>query len=120
LSHYPRLDLLLNNAAQTVRRPSGFYAHLMSNEQLAFSEFSHNVQQILAQFGDFKNKLSQQSSFQQSAHLPISWQNKGPGMGILSSAKLSQIPYSFDQSIVTKEIFPTGKLDADLQQVDLR
>ena len=27
---YPRLDLLINNAAQTVRRPPGFYAHLLS------------------------------------------------------------------------------------------
>lgn len=26
---YERLDILINNAAQTVRRPSGFYAHLM-------------------------------------------------------------------------------------------
>lgn len=120
LQHYSRLDLLLNNAAQTVRRPSGFYAHLMSNEQLEFSEFSENVQQVLLAFGEFKNTLAQQSAFKQTGHLPISWQNKGPGMGILSSAKLSQIPYSFDQSIVTEEIFPTGKLDADLQQVDLR
>ena len=37
-----------------------------------------------------------------------------------SSAKLSQIPYSFDASLVTQEVFPEGELDADLQQVDLR
>ena len=29
--HYPRLDVLINNAAQTVRRPAGFYQHLMAN-----------------------------------------------------------------------------------------
>ena len=29
--HYGRLDILINNAAQTVRRPSGFYHHLMAN-----------------------------------------------------------------------------------------
>src|SRR3989338_4769775 len=29
---YNRLDLLINNAAQTVRRPPGFYSHLMENE----------------------------------------------------------------------------------------
>ena len=29
---YDRLDILINNAAQTVRRPPGFYAHLIENE----------------------------------------------------------------------------------------
>jgi hypothetical protein len=28
-----RLDILINNAAQTVRRPAGFYTHLMANEE---------------------------------------------------------------------------------------
>jgi NAD(P)-dependent dehydrogenase (short-subunit alcohol dehydrogenase family) len=37
-----------------------------------------------------------------------------------ASAKLSQIPYNFDNSIVAAELFPNGKLDVDLQQVDLR
>ncbi|MDG1098044.1 MAG: SDR family oxidoreductase, partial [Bacteroidia bacterium] len=32
---YSRLDILINNAAQTVRRPPGFYAHLMPNEGLS-------------------------------------------------------------------------------------
>src|SRR5690606_38599184 len=36
------------------------------------------------------------------------------------SAQLSQIPYTYDDSLVSEEIFPQGKLDADLQQVDLR
>ena len=31
---YDRLDILINNAAQTVRRPAGFYCHLMKNEKL--------------------------------------------------------------------------------------
>jgi hypothetical protein len=30
---YKRLDILINNAAQTVRRPAGFYTHLMENEE---------------------------------------------------------------------------------------
>ena len=37
-----------------------------------------------------------------------------------ASAKLSQIPYSIDNSLSAEEVFPEGKLDADLQQVDLR
>lgn len=30
--HLPRLDFIINNACQTVRRPPGFYAHLMEGE----------------------------------------------------------------------------------------
>ena len=44
---YERLDILINNAAQTVRRPATFYAHLMANESLAFHEHSKEVQQLL-------------------------------------------------------------------------
>jgi NAD(P)-dependent dehydrogenase (short-subunit alcohol dehydrogenase family) len=40
-------------------------------------------------------------------------------MGIQASAKLSQIPYSFEAE-EGKEVFPVGQLDADLQQIDLR
>lgn len=44
----------------------------------------------------------------------------GPGIGLRASAELSQIPYSYDSSLAAHEVFPEGKLDADLQQVDLR
>ena len=53
-------------------------------------------------------------------NLPVTWHGAEPGIGIRASAKLSQIPYSFDNSLSAKEVFPEGKLDADLQQVDLR
>ena len=33
-SEWKQVDILINNAAQTVRRPSGFYYHLMENEKL--------------------------------------------------------------------------------------
>jgi hypothetical protein len=36
------------------------------------------------------------------------------------SALLSQIPYTHDESHSVEEVFPEGKLDVDLQQVDLR
>ena len=42
-----RLDILINNAAQTVRRPQGFYAHLMTNESLGFHELPKEVQKLL-------------------------------------------------------------------------
>jgi len=117
---YPRLDLLLNNAAQTVRRPSGFYSHLMENELQPIGDFSQNVQQVLSSFDQLKSRLESISQVENGKNFPVSWQSKGPGMGIVSSARLSQIPYSFDHSIIPEEAFPKGELDADLQQVDLR
>ena len=42
-----RLDILINNAAQTVRRPPGFYSHLIENERKPFSELPPAMQKIL-------------------------------------------------------------------------
>jgi hypothetical protein len=52
--------------------------------------------------------------------MPVTWHGPEPGIGLRASAKLSQIPYSFDNALVATEVFPEGELDADLQQVDLR
>jgi NAD(P)-dependent dehydrogenase (short-subunit alcohol dehydrogenase family) len=41
-------------------------------------------------------------------------------MGIRASALLSQIPCAYDDTSRDAELFPVGKADADLQQVDLR
>ena len=120
---YDRLDILINNAAQTVRRPSGFYKHLMPNEELPAHELSESVQELLADHHACLaelNALSTSFSEKEQKNLPISWHGKQLGVGIHASAKLSQIPYSIDDTLPTEEIFPVGKLDADLQQVDLR
>jgi NAD(P)-dependent dehydrogenase (short-subunit alcohol dehydrogenase family) len=64
--------------------------------------------------------LSESFDQGQTKNLPVSWHGKQLGVGLSSSAKLSQIPYSIDNSLTAEEVFPDGKLDADLQQVDLR
>ncbi|AZQ65316.1 SDR family oxidoreductase [Flammeovirga pectinis] len=120
---YGRLDILINNAAQTVRRPSGFYEHMMAGEEMPFEALSADTQTLLSEHQYCLNELSDLSQGSESAkngRLPVKWSTSEPGIGIRASAKLSQIPYSFDNSIATKEVFPEGKLDADLQQVDLR
>ncbi len=119
-----RLDLLINNAAQTVRRPPGFYAHMMELETQAFSSLSKDVKKLLDFHQSCISSLSAVSnSISKSvdgASLPVSWHGQSPGIGITASAELSQIPYSIDNSLSVEEVFPAGKLDADLQQVDLR
>jgi NAD(P)-dependent dehydrogenase (short-subunit alcohol dehydrogenase family) len=43
----PHLDILINNAAQTVKRPLAFYQHLLSFESLDYQQLSNNQQKIL-------------------------------------------------------------------------
>ena len=121
---YSRLDILINNAAQTVRRPSGFYFHLMKNEKLPINELPKLAQNLLK---DHENCLEELSSLSagttktdKNNALPVTWHGPEPGIGLRNSAQLSQIPYSFDNSLQAAEVFPEGELDADLQQVDLR
>lgn len=120
--HYDRLDLLLNNAAQTVRRPPGFYAHLMPNENTGFAALPTAAQGLLNEYEACKKHLGSFSkkSLSKESALPVAWHGQGPGIGLRASAQLSQIPYSYDNSLAVEEVFPQGKLDADLQQVDLR
>lgn len=121
-SKIERLDLLINNAAQTVRRPPGFYAHLMEVEKLNTGDLPREARLLLGDFETCKTQLNHLSS-RADAHakaLPVTWHGHTAGVGLRASAQLSQIPYSFDGSIQAAEVFPEGKLDADLQQVDLR
>lgn len=119
---HDRLDILINNAAQTVRRPSGFYHHLLENEEREFSDLSPRVQELLSDHESCLEELGIISSKvrDQNKNMPVSWHGKQVGIGISASAKLSQIAYAADQALATEEVFPTGKVDADLQQVDLR
>jgi NAD(P)-dependent dehydrogenase (short-subunit alcohol dehydrogenase family) len=112
-----RLDILINNAAQTVRRPPKFYAHLLENERNCRSILTAEQQDLLAGYAGCMRRLGTERD---TSNLPVRWQSRTPGIGISRSAELSQIAYEHDQSLELETVFPEGKLDADLQQVDLR
>ncbi len=119
--NYDKLDILINNAAQTVRRPSGFYTHLMANEETPVENLPKFASDLLANHSLCLEELrGVTESVSANKNMPVSWHGPEPGIGLSASAKLSQIPYSFDASLVSQEVFPEGELDADLQQVDLR
>lgn len=119
---YERLDVLINNAAQTVRRPAGFYQHLLKNENANITSLPPFAQDLLADHKACLEEIGEISSLlgTEDKNLPVSWHGKQIGIGLSASAKLSQIAYQVDNGLATDEVFPTGKLDADLQQVDLR
>ena len=118
---YKGLDILINNAAQTVRRPAGFYKHLMDKEEMPISELPDFAKDLLKDHHDCIQELNTLAeNIADEKNLPVTWHGKQPGIGLSQSAKLSQIPYSFDNSLQADEVFPEGELDVDLQQVDLR
>ncbi len=94
LDSLPRLDFILNNACQTVRRPAGYYAHLMDGERRPLLAMPEPERALLAGFDAMA-----------ASH---------------DSAALSQVALLPEDLERSARIFPTGRLDADLQQVDLR
>ncbi|KPA13273.1 oxidoreductase, short chain dehydrogenase/reductase family protein [Candidatus Magnetomorum sp. HK-1] len=119
---FGRLDILINNAAQTVRRPPGFYAHLMDNETKALYELPEDVQKLMNNYQICTDKLNSiaMSNLKSEQALPVTWHGRLPGIGLRESAQLSQIPYAYDNALPANTVFPKGELDVDLQQVDLR
>ncbi len=116
---HQRLDILINNAAQTVRRPPGFYRHLLDGETRALQTLPDAQKQLLLGHVDCLDRLRPGHASEGSA-LVASWRSDDPGLGIHSAAALSLVPYDLEQTGDAAQLFPEGKLDADLQQVDLR
>jgi NAD(P)-dependent dehydrogenase (short-subunit alcohol dehydrogenase family) len=90
----------------------------MENEALPAAQLSPEVQQILAGHETCKRLIEGAPNTQWLSE----WHEgkSAPTLGLTASAALSQIPYSCDDPSPASELFPAGKLDADLQQVDYR
>ncbi len=119
------LDFLINNAAQTVRRPPGFYQHLLEWESKPFHQLSLDEQHPLRAQEAWKNVALAQCSTPHYAELAKdTWVTelalKGGAIGLRAPSLLSQVPYSPEENVKDAALFPEGKCDADLQQVDLR
>ena len=120
-----RLDIVINNAAQTVRRPPGFYQHLLELELGPLSAVDARAQRLLSDHEACKTALSAVSARPLQLGLAESTTLSAPAansaaQGIFKSAALSQIPLAYDATMTEGELFPEGRMDADLQQVDLR
>jgi NAD(P)-dependent dehydrogenase (short-subunit alcohol dehydrogenase family) len=112
----PRLDFLLNNACQTVRRPPGFYAHLMEGETHSAASLPAAARPLLESYEQLRGNGF--SSAPGNKNLPA--QVTDSLAGIQRAAELSQIPLAPGDEKSGTEIFPAGHYDQDLQQVDLR
>jgi NAD(P)-dependent dehydrogenase (short-subunit alcohol dehydrogenase family) len=119
----PRLDLLINNAAQTVRRPTAFYAHLVEQEEAHLDDLPAAIRPVLAKSHELRRRLAGEvggHAVVGSENGLMTWQGQKRGMGLIAAARLSQLPCTPEDLADDEALFPIGHLDADLQQVDLR
>jgi NAD(P)-dependent dehydrogenase (short-subunit alcohol dehydrogenase family) len=103
-----RLDFLVNNAAQTVRRPAGWYAHLIGAEAACTTRLDARAQRLLASHTTLKSQLVARG------------ESRAYHLGLTDPATLSQVPLLPEDSQTAPELFPEGVYDQDLQQVDRR
>ena len=106
-----RLDFIINNACQTVRRPPNFYRHMMEVETASDTTMAAHVRALL---GDYEG-------LRRYDMLPAAVADQGTElMGLTQPARLSQAALLPDDHSMAPQLFPEGRLDQDLQQVDLR
>jgi len=115
----PRLDHLINNACQTVRRPAGFFQHLLARESEPLAALPAAWRGPLARHAEVRNALSGVRGSRGDATLVAS-DTPLPAEGLLHSAALSQRRYLDEDFLDGPALFPPGAFDEDGQQVDLR
>jgi len=93
-----RLDFIVNNACQTVRRPPDFYAHMMEREAEKAGE------------ADRAGKAGGARALVRSFGAPAP----------RTAAEMSQVALLPDDKPGQVDLFPAGQLDQNLQQIDLR
>ncbi len=89
-----RLDFIINNACQTVRRPAAFYEHMREMETAALGSMPDHVRGLLGSYEDPNANHTVQ--------------------------RKSEVPALVRGADEDGSLFPLGLLDQDLQQLDLR
>ncbi len=99
-----RLDFIVSNACQTVRRPAEFYRHMLEGETEAARDMPAEIQRLLGSY----------EGLRRTEMLPAG------AVGATRAAELTQVALLPDDLAGQADLFPEGRLDQDLQQVDLR
>jgi NAD(P)-dependent dehydrogenase (short-subunit alcohol dehydrogenase family) len=120
LETHERLDYIVNNACQTVRRPPDFYEHMMANETATLHDQPEHVRRLLGRYEGLRGyHMLPEGGATTTAPARL-----GAGLpeiaGLTHAAELSQVRLLPEEMEAQKDLFPEGRLDQDLQQVDLR
>ncbi len=116
LATHSRLDFIVNNACQTVRRPPDFYQHMMEGEMAALSDQPAHIRRLLGAYEGLRGY----SILPEGDAPPALRGGIAVAAGLTHAAQLSQVALLPEELTAQKDLFPEGRLDQDLQQVDLR
>jgi NAD(P)-dependent dehydrogenase (short-subunit alcohol dehydrogenase family) len=111
-----RLDFIINNACQTVRRPPDFYDHMMARERASLDSLSEAARGLLGAYEGLRgcHRLPEAGAG------VLAPKGVSEAAGLTHSAELSQLPWLPEEPAARQTLFPEGQLDQDLQQTDLR
>lgn len=115
MKKYSRLDFIVNNACQTVRRPPDFYAHMMERENGTLHDLPEDARKLLGAYEGLRGY-----HMLPEADAALVQKRMSEVAGLTHAAELSQVPLLPEELAAQQALFPQGKLDQDLQQVDLR
>ena len=118
-----RLDFIISNACQTVRRPPDFYAHMMEGENAALKDMPEHVRTLLGNYEGLRghHMLPEPDPGQEHSLANVELAGRMSEVaGLTYAAQFSQVPLLHDEFRARRDLFPEGRLDQDLQQVDLR
>ena len=115
-----RLDFIVNNACQTVRRPPDFYAHMMAAETAALDDMPAHVRRLIGAYEGLRGYHMLPETSTPEALVASRGKRSSAVAGLTHAAELSQVPLLPEELLAQKDLFPEGQLDQDLQQVDLR
>jgi len=117
LTETDRLDYIISNACQTVRRPPDFYRHMMAAELGSLQQLPAAARKLLHPLEGMRGTNALASGSEGRSEV-------GPLLtevpGLTHAAALSQVPLLAEELLGQSHLFPEGELDLDMQQVDLR
>ena len=116
-----RLDFIINNACQTVRRPPDFYEHMMHAETASLGDLPESVRRLLGTYEGLRGYRLLPEGSSGAAVAATTLDQTIPRLaGLTHAAQLSQVRLLPDERQAQNGLFPEGRLDQDMQQVDLR
>ena len=99
-----RLDFIVNNACQTVRRPPDFYQHMMALEMASADGMPETARRLIGAYEGLRGY-----------HLlpegeAVVAQRRMTEVGMTHAAELSQVPLLPDEMVAQQALFPEGRL----------
>lgn len=142
LEEYKDLHVIVNNAAQTIKRPPDFYKHLLPAEQVGHAESTNTTKGTFqpARLTDATNveyaeeEEEEEMGGERASHgpeipgvrqrdeaLPVGRQDERRGDGRdVKRDEGREVELGTPRDVSLPDHFPEGQLDEDGQQVDLR